>query len=178
MVASRAVLVVFLTAVLSGCEKTTGHGSPKSLEEFAAGWSGGQAQPTCTDRPPPGEFLYDYPGAKYCEWPTVARGAEWSRVRGHQDSLHGITDIRWARRFHTVNLALQLTDSLSREFVSQGLRERACPNGVRHWETKNLGVQLLRDTLPNGTWVVTVFATIAPEAIPDLFCPRSKRRQA
>jgi hypothetical protein len=166
--------LVMITS-LAACREPATRSARKSLEELAAGWSGGRANPTCRNRGPIGEYLGTTPGAEYCQWPTLVRGAEWGTVGGQRDSIFGMTMITWQRKFRSAAGANWLIDSLGKEFRAQGFREWPCPNGGRRWETNQLGVLIERLVPKTGTEVLTVFATTMPQALPEKFCPVDRR---
>jgi hypothetical protein len=165
--------VAILAALLTqSCRDAPAVRAPQTLQELAEAWSGGRTDPTCQTRGPHGEYLGALPGATYCQWPTVARGSEWSIVGGHRNSVLGLTDIVWERRVRRHDSAVTLADSLGKELRSQGLREQLCARGGRRWETATLGILLtVYPARSDGAVIVTVFATTMPRALPRVDCP-------
>ena len=166
----RLASILLVSAVVGGCgrgERAETASSP-TLEELAAGWSGGRTDPTCSDRGPRGEYLGHVPGTKYCQWPTVIQGARWSRVGGERTPGSGFGMITWERKVAARAEVAALVDSLRQALLDRGLHEHGCPDGSPRWDDERIGVQFLRGGV--DSLQVTVMATILPEVFQQ-FCP-------
>jgi hypothetical protein len=174
----RSFPLVVSLVLLAGCGEAATRQAPVTLEELAAGWSGGRTDPTCQNRGPRGEYLGDIPGREYCQWPTVARGAEWGTVGGHRTRTTGLSDIVWERRVRGEEAISRLADSLSKALVAQGLLERPCREGARRWEGGSLAVELNRSPRPGDSLsTIIVFASTIPGALSDIFCAPAMKQE-
>lgn len=164
-------LTILLPTMLA-CGEREAAPTQLTLEALAAEWSGGRHDPTCRNRGPRGEYLGSSPGAEYCQWPTVSRGAYWGTVSGSRDSLFGLTALTWERVVADSAAAATLADSLGVALIEHGLVAYTCPNAGHRWQTPGFGVQF--DYYPAaaaGRPKVLVFATVIPSGLADLTCP-------
>lgn len=166
----RLASALLITALIMGCgrgERARSLPTP-TLEELAAGWSGGRTDPTCSDRGPRGEYLGHLPGTKYCQWPTLIQGARWSRVGGERMPRFGFGMITWERKILARSEVTALVDSLRQELLDRGLHEHQCPDGWPRWDNARLALKLLAGG--SDSLQVSVLATTVPDAF-QAFCP-------
>jgi hypothetical protein len=170
---SRLMIVAAVVAAAGCADRPPAGVEQKALLDLAIDWSGGRSDPSCSKRGPAGEYLGTLPGAEHCQWPTVVRGSQWSRVGVHRDSLVGPTLLTWERLTSGDAAARALADSLGRAFVEQGYVERLCPGGLgRQWDGDGLVARFSRyPPRPDGSLMVTVFVTRVRSALPTLDCP-------
>lgn len=165
--------LAFASITALGCRGSEPAAPPQlSLEEIAAAWSGGRADPTCRPQGPRGEYLGPIPGAEHCQWPTVVRGKQFGTVTGNRDAIMGLGLITWERTVSDAAAVEALADSLAGVFTAWGLAEYPCPDGGRRWQRSRLGVQFT--PVPpdaSGRTRVMVSATSLPSSLPALTCP-------
>jgi hypothetical protein len=178
-VVRRLALALVMVGVTACGTRETAPQPEMTLEEIAAAWSGGRADPTCRSSGPRGEYLGPVPGAEHCQWPTVTRGAEWGTVTGLRDAVMGLTSLTWERSVPDTSAAARLADSLGTALTRHGLTAYLCPEGGHRWQQPGLGVQYVLGPLgADGRVRVTVFATTLTESLPELLCPGAPKLPA
>jgi hypothetical protein len=169
---AAAVLTAF------GCAERV-DAPPFSVLELASAWSGGRAEPICSNRGPRGEYLGTTPGAQLCRWPELTRGTEFSSVTATRDSVLGWSSIQWERITRDSATAAGVLDSLDRVFTRAGFRTVPCPFGARQWRTEGMVVQTMPIMpRPTGRMSLSIWVVPSPAAIPSLICPPITSPQA
>src|SRR6185503_4750503 len=158
---------VVAALVLWGCGSANG----VTLESLAIQWSGGRRDPACQSLGPRGEYLgNDLPGTRYCQWPTISRGAERGTVGAYRDSVVGYRLVIWERVFTSETGLHRLRDSLSQSFRKRGFRERSGAMEGWRWESDNIGVEWGRTMSQPGIHAVVITGTILPKQVSSLVC--------
>lgn len=167
----RLLATASLFAVLA-CGEAKPEAAPVTAESLAASLSGGRTDPVCRSRGPRGEYLGPVPGAQFCQWPTVTRGAEFSTVTARRDSVLGWGSLTMERLFTDTARATVFLDSLHGAFVAAGLLPHRCSTGGRRWQADGIVIQTMPPVArSSGGYVLNLYAAGLPGAIPSLYCP-------